>query len=230
MIIQRKWSSLVSIGTFNVIVGFGCSNDPPGACALAFSTALDECARSGLANSQVARSRIWARDANLRKIASDARLEALDGELRAASASFIAPERMPDGIDVLVDLVAISDNRPKQVREYEPRIAPPMSVTIGDIVFLSGNTDVSETFDQQLENICANISKSLKVADVTGEDIVQIDAYVAARLGVAYVYKQIVKCFPCAISITTVEGYSAPEKLVEIEVTASRNSIREPKP
>lgn len=222
MILQRAYSSLAGVVSFNILAGIRCGADAPADCAAGFALAITECEKSGLANPQIVRSRVWARDAALRRVASDTRLEALAGARRAASASFIAPERMGDDCDVIVDLVAMNLPQPKIVREYEPRIAPPMFLAADDFVFVSGNTDTSATYQTQIDRICANIAKSLAVARTDWSQIVKADAYVLRSLDLPRVYRDLAARFPCAISVTSVEGYSAPEKLVEIEVTARR--------
>ena len=212
----RDWSEFAGAGTFRAIVAGGRGVD----CAALFARAFDEIGKSGLGPTQIVRSRIWARDAALRQEASNARLVALAGEKRASSASFIAPEFMAESIDVAVDVVAMAGEGGKQAREYEPRIAPPMFVKFGGLVFLSGNTDISATFDAQLGNICRNIGASLVAAGAAWGDIVNIDAYLSRKMAFADVGKAIRARFPSPVKVVNVEGFSAPEKLIEIEVTA----------
>jgi enamine deaminase RidA (YjgF/YER057c/UK114 family) len=218
MIVQRQWSSLAGIRTFNVIVG-GPSGGSRAAADL-FSAALAEIGEAGFSPANLVRSRIWARDAAIRKVASDARLSALSGDLRAASASFIAPERLAPGVDVLVDLTALAGEGGKVVHEYEPKIAPPMFVRIGGLVFLSGNTDESATFEAQMTRIRAKIAASLAAAETTWDRIVAVAAYFHRDLDRADAVEAVAADFSCPVVLTTVEGYSAPEKRIEIEVTA----------
>ena len=216
MIVFREWNELAGATTFRTIVAGGRAID----CAALFARAFDEIAASGIGPSQIVRSRIWARDAALRQQASNARLVALSGDRRASSASFIAPEIMADGTDVAIDVVAMAGSGGKQIREYEPRIAPPMFVKFSGFVFLSGNTDISATFDAQLENICRNIDASLATAGAARGDIVNVDAYLSRKASFAEVGKAIRARFPTSVKIVNVDGFSAPEKLIEIEVTA----------
>ncbi len=220
--IQRKWSMLAGARAFNVKVGAGSGGNAPESFRAAFDHATEECAAAGFGAHQIVRSRLWARDASTRQVASNIRLEALAGEKRAASASFIAPERLGEGIDMIADITVIDATGEKIVREYEPRIAPPMYVALGDHVFLSGNTDISVSFDAQIERICANIANSLDAAHANWSDIVNTDAYVSIKVDARMAWKLISSRFPCAIAMTSVQGYSAPEKLVEIEVTTKR--------
>ena len=66
---------------------------------------------AGYAPGCLVRSRLFARDANARRIASDLRVEMLTGDLRAASSSYIDPARLPPGVNVAVDLVAVRARR-----------------------------------------------------------------------------------------------------------------------
>jgi len=216
---MRNWSMLVGARSFNILVGAAGGTDAPAAFRLAFETAVRECEAAGFAGANIVRSRIWARDSTTRQIASNVRLEMLAGERRAASASFISPERLPAGIDIIADIVAL-EGKGKTIREYEPAIAPPMFVKSSGFVFLSGNTDVSTTFEQQLEVILSKISRSLEIAGTAWAKIVKVDAYVPQSIDLASAWNAISARFPCPVAMTTVEGYSAREKLVEIEVTA----------
>ncbi len=219
--LQRNWFPLAHLQAFNVTVAFPCNGDPAGECAAAFDAALAEIAAHGAPEPQIIRSRIWARDADLRRIASDARLKALAGQRRAASASFIAPERMPAGADVVIDVVSVGSAERKTIHEYDPAIAPPMFVKLDGLIFVSGNTDISPAFNQQLERICGNIGRSLTTAGAGWKNIIRVDAFISKSLDWERARADIAARFPAGLSMTTVEGYSAAEKLVELEVTAS---------
>ena len=98
--------------------------------------------------------------------------------------------------------------------------APPRFVRHGDLVFLSGNTDISPGFDAQVETIVANIATSLSMAGTQWPKITRVETFVHRSIADARTYASLSAQFPCPILMTGVEGYSAPEKLVEIEVTA----------
>jgi enamine deaminase RidA (YjgF/YER057c/UK114 family) len=221
MNVARTWTTLAGHDIFEVSVGGRIASDAD--LAPLYAAALAEIDGCGLAAPQTARNRIWTRDADIRRRASDARLIAFSGERRGASASFMAPERLPEGVDVIVDVLAVGGAAPKRVVEYEPRIAPPRFVAFGDLIFLSGNTDISERFGAQLDVICRNIGASLAIAGARWRDIARVEVFHARRLeDFARVRAGVSARFPVAPRFTTVEGYSAPEKLVEIEVTAMR--------
>ena len=191
----------------------------------AMESALALVADAGYAPRHLVRSRLFARDANSRRIASDLRVEMLKGDLRAASSSYIDPARLPGGANVAVDLVAVrapADAR-KSVREYEPAIAPPMFVALDGLIYVSGCTDVSEGFAAQLKNVRSNIARNLQAAGVGWSDVIAVSAHVSRTVDADLAWRELVALFPDMIgplSLSPVDGYSAPEKLIEIEATA----------
>jgi hypothetical protein len=123
-----------------------------------------------------------------------------------------------------VDLVAlrVGSDAAKQVREYRPQIAPPMFVTVDGCAFLSGVTDMSDRFEDQLVCIRDTILNSVAQAGGATSGIVNIDAHIARTLDADHAWAAISALFPgsnARISLTQVDGYSAPQKLVELETT-----------
>lgn len=191
----------------------------------AFAQALDLLASVGARREHLVRSRLFARDAAGRRAASDVRLSVLAGDLRAASSSYIDDARIPPQANVVVDLVARLGQPagPKSVREYEPRIAPPMFVALDGVVHLSGVTDINDGFDTQLTNIRANVDASLAAAGATFANVTHIAAHVSRKVALLDAWRAITTRFAApgaTFTLSHVDGYSAPEKLVEIETTA----------
>ena len=181
---------------------------------------------AGLPLEHIVRSRLWARDAEARRRASDTRRAALAGGLRGASASLIAPTRLPDDASVAIDLIVLRAGAPtaaKTIAEYAPPIAPPEYVTLDGMVFLSGNTSTAPGFDTQLTRIRSQIQGSLGKAGATWGSVVHVSAFVSETLEQDSARRQIGERFSelaCPLEVTRVAGFSAPEKLLEIEVTA----------
>jgi enamine deaminase RidA (YjgF/YER057c/UK114 family) len=192
----------------------------------ALTRAIAEVERAGFSREMVARSRLFARDTPARQGASDVRRATLVGDLRGGSSSFSDAERLPKGSRVIMELTAIrplSAGAKKVVREYDPPIAPPMFATFDGLVILSGNTDVSETFEAQLDVIRGKVDASLKTAGSSLDKAVALSAFMSRKVDFDKGRKTILEKFApakCPLVLTTVEGYSAPEKLIEIEVTA----------
>ncbi|HEX2726957.1 MAG TPA: RidA family protein [Beijerinckiaceae bacterium] len=193
------------------------------ACLEAAFAAIRE---TGLPLEHIVRSRLWTRDAEARRRASDTRRAELAGRLRGASASLIAPARLPADTSVAIDLIVLRAGAPtaeKAIAEYDPPIAPPEFVSLDGMVFLSGNTSTAPGFDTQLTRIQSQIHTSLGKTGGTWSRVVHVSAFVSETLDQDGARRQIRERFPelaCPLEMTSVAGFSAPEKLVEIEVTA----------
>lgn len=190
----------------------------------AIEAALAAIEDSGFSAQHLVRSRLFARDAQVRRIASDVRLEVLTGAFRSASSSYVDARRLPAGSSMSIDLVALraKPGAAKQVREYAPQIAPPMFVTLDGCTFLSGVTDMSDQFDDQLVCIRDTILSSIAKAGGSPAAIVNIDAHIARKIDATHAWTAINGLFSAPnarVSLTQVDGYSAPQKLVELETT-----------
>lgn len=192
----------------------------------AIARAVAEVERAGLPAGHIVRSRLWGRDAAARQSGGDARLEVLSGQRRGASSSYIDPGRLPAGADMAIDLYALVSRAPadaKIIREYDPVIAPPQLVLLDGLLVLSGNTDRSDTLEQQMTVIRGKIDRSLEAGGGSWAQVISISAYLARRLPAGDGRTALAKHFPvdrCPLVVSTVDGYTNPEKLVEIEVTA----------
>lgn len=181
--------------------------------------------RAGFSPGHLMRSRLWASDSAARGAASDVRRAFLAGPLRAASASFWGPDNLPSGARVMLDLEALQPaaGATKSVVEYVPAITPPAFVTLDGMVFLSGNTDQSRGLAAQVAAIAAKIRASLARAGSSSAEIVTLSAYLAETENPAAAEAAIRRALPepdCPLSLTIVRGFSAPDKLLEIEVDA----------
>ncbi|MFM1815855.1 MAG: hypothetical protein RLZ98_2550 [Pseudomonadota bacterium] len=192
----------------------------------AIAAALALATQAGLDTRHLARSRLWARDAATRQIASDIRREMLSGDVRAASASFIAPAHLPAGASMLIELFVMApENRgsTKIIREYDPPITPPMFVSFDRMVFFSGDTSKEPGLTNQLSSIRRDLDRFMDIAGTSWDLTTAVSIFLArsenspagrdaAMAGLP--------SLPCPFSITVVDGFSAPEKRVEIEVSA----------
>lgn len=188
----------------------------------AMEEALNLLERAGAPGDHLVRSRLFARDAQTRRTASDMRLEVLADSRRASSSSYIDPARLPEGASMAIELVGrrSAAGAVKSVREYEPRIAPPMFVALDGVIYVSGVTDVTDGFDAQLANIRVAVEQSLSAAGATR--IEHIAAHISRKVSLDHAWGAITRAFPADVTFTLsqVDGYSAAEKLVEIETTA----------
>ena len=125
----------------------------------------------------------------------------------------------------MIDLAALRPTAGaiKAVVEYVPAITPPAFVTLDGMVFLSGNTDRSPGLEAQVAAIADNIRSSLAQARSSCAEIVTLSAYLAETENPAAAHAAIRRALPdlnCPVPIATVRGFSAPDKLLEIEIDA----------
>ena len=226
MTTYRTWNSIDGRDALTVTVGGDGAGTVEQEAQAALDRTISEIVKAGLTRSQVVRGRLYALDRTSRQEASDIRRATLVGPLRCGTSSFIDTERLPKGCRVIMEVTAIKPRDPtaqKVVREYEPVIAPPMFATLDGLVFLSGNTDESATFEAQLGAIRGKIDASLKAAGTDISKAVAVSAFMSKTIDIHAGRKAIAAALSgatCPIVLTTVEGYSAPTKLIEIEVTA----------
>lgn len=188
-----------------------------------FQTVLES---HGLDLSDTVRSRLFARDRDARDAASAVRSRVLSGPARAATSSYIAPDRFDSGAAVAMDLIAVHPQPacPKRVRENDPPRTPCRYLTCGPLVVLSGQTAVLPTLETQVTtNILPRIGQYLAEARSGWDRVAEVNCYLhkdespdhmrALFLEVATMLPPLFACHP-------VEGYSARGKRVEVEVTA----------
>lgn len=216
---------------FVELSGEGPEGSAPGEAAEAlfaeFARVLDE-ERLGLADT--VRSRLFGRDRAARDAASDVRRDTLSGPARAATSSYIAPALFASQANIAMDLIAL---RPepgfeKTIRENDPPRLPCRYLTRGPLVVFSGQTAVLATLDDQLRtNILPRITDYLAECGCGWDDVVHTSCYLHASQSAADLRSLIQATtggLPRELAIHFVEGYSAEGKLVEVEVTAYRQS------
>lgn len=224
--IAREWSSLAGREMFSVSVTGDGQGTPEEETERVIATAIAEIEAAGYGRDHIVRSRLFARNAEMRARASDCRRALLVGPLRGSSSSFCDAERLPGHARMSLDLSAIRPRDPqarKIVREYEPVIAPPMFVALDRLVFLSGLTDTMPSLADQVPAIAQAIRHSLRQGGSKITAAKSLRVFLAKSEDPAQAMKLIAAEFPdlpCPIWLTTVDGYSAPEKRIEIEVTA----------
>jgi enamine deaminase RidA (YjgF/YER057c/UK114 family) len=183
----------------------------------------------GLSLADTARSRLWARDPASRDAAGKLRRQVLAGPARSASSSYVCPQRLPQGARVALDLAAV---RPpadasweKFAVERDPPAVPIRYLVAGDLVVFSGMTAVLPTFDEQMDAILARASSELEAAGTSWEGVAHAGFYhhrsVTADT-VDRVFRRRVGLEVPERAFVPVDGYSAPGKLVELELTAAR--------
>lgn len=226
MTVSRAWLSWRGRELLTVsVAGRRADGDVAAQSRAAIARGLAELSAAGFAPDHILRSRLWARDAAARTAASDERRALLAGGKRGGSASFFDDERFADGGDMIIDMIALRAPTAarKTIVEYDPPIAPPLFVALDGMVALSGNTDISPAFADQIKRIGDKIDLTLDKAGAAWPQVVTLSAFVAKSIDPAVARAAIAARFPrlaCPIEISSVVGFSAPEKLIEIETTA----------
>jgi hypothetical protein len=181
----------------------------------------------GLSLDNTVRSRLWGRDRESRDAGSNARVKILSGKARSASSSYIAPGHFDSPAKVAVDLLAMrpaSSTSAKRVVEYEPAIVPIRFLVYERFVVLSGVTAVLPTLEEQLANILPRIAGSLVDGGSSWEKVERVSFYLhrsqtIERLKELFAHH--VKAVIPQLEYVFVDGYSAPGKFCEVEVTAT---------
>ena len=170
------------------------------------------------------RTRLWARDAGARNRGSRARVEVLSGGARSASSSYIAPDHLKTSADIAIDLVAMKPAKglQKTLVEYDPPIVPLRYLVYGPLVHLSGVTSVKATLAEQAAEVLQAISGSLEHAGTSWDKVVKVSFHLLRGESQAEMERLFGNRAPNAeIDYALVDGYSTPDKRVEIEVTAA---------
>jgi enamine deaminase RidA (YjgF/YER057c/UK114 family) len=223
--ITSEWSDIDGRRLFTVSVATATQGDVAQETAHAIDDALAALTAAGLRPDHIVRSRLFTHDRESRQQASDMRRVQLGGTLRGASASFWDAARLPSDARVRIDLCAMDappDN--KQIVEYAPAIAPPKFVRLGGLVFLSGVTDITPGLSAQVSAIRDTIDTSLADAGTDLRAARLVSVFLAREEDPRAALALVADLFPearCPVSLTQVGGYSAPEKRIEIEVTAA---------
>ena len=194
--------------------------------ARTLTAALAAIRDAGFSPENIVRSRLFTRDRQSRQEASDSRRALLSGNLRGASSSFFDPDRLPGETRVQLDLEALASasGPAKRIVEYDPPIAPPKFVTLDGLVFLSGVTDTGPGLAVQVPAIAAAIRASLAAAGTDLSRARRVAVFLALEESpqeALALIGQAMPGLPCPVTLTRVGGYSAPEKRIEIEVTAA---------
>ena len=126
-----------------------------------------------------------------------------------------------------MDLIALrpaGSNSAKRVVEYEPPIVPIRFLVYEGFVVLSGVTAVLPTLEEQFANILPRIAGSLNDGGASWEKVERVSFYLHRSQtieGLKELFRRHVKAVIPQMEYVFVDGYSAPGKLCEIEVTAT---------
>lgn len=195
-----------------------------------FERAGAELRTLGLALDQnVVRSRVYGRTREDRDIVSAARGKAFTGQSRAATSSFISPAHIATAADVALDLYAMAaptEGVPRKVTEMDPPQPFIRHLVWGPLVFHAGMTNEHfPTLKEQCAEILPRAGARLKENSCDWKNVVRISFFLHNSQDPQAVLAHAAALVPVPLDnaeIELVEGYSRPNKLVEIEITARR--------
>lgn len=193
-----------------------------------FDRFADTLARHQLTLADTVRSRLFGRDRAVRDLGSTIRVEVLSGPARCATSSYIAPARLASGADIAMDLIALRP-RPgleKKIRENDPPRTPCRYLTCGPLMILSGQTCTDPGLETQVAgDILPRITGYLAEANSGWDQVAEANCYLHESQtpdAMRALFERVAGRLPSGFACHRVAGYSAPGKLVEVEITALR--------
>jgi len=177
----------------------------------------------------VVRNRVFGRTRAARDVVSAVRGKSFTGQSRAATSSFITTTHFDSAADVALDLYAMAapaGGVPRQVTEHTPAQPFIKHLIWGPMVFLAGMTcEDHPTLQQQYQDILPRAATILKEAGCDWKNVVRIAFCLHKDEDPQALLAGVGALVPVDLGnaeIEFVEGYSRPDKLVEIEITARR--------
>ena len=172
------------------------------------------------------RTRLWARNSDARNRGSRARIEMLANDARSASSSYIDPSHFETNASIAIDLIAMkpASGLAKAVKEYDPPAVPPRYAAYGPLVYFSGVTSTKSTLAEQANEILNIIGGSLADAGSSWAQATKVSFYLQREETegeMATLFAAAVIATEAELDYHFVDAYSAPDKRVEIEVTAT---------
>jgi len=187
----------------------------------------EELKSHGLSLENTVRTRIWGRDRDARNLATAARSNILTGNAKAASSSYISPQRFDSAAKVALDLLAMRPSRFDAERKAV-EFAPPRNylcyLRYDSFVFLSGYTSDAVTLDDQVPKILTAVANGLTVAATNWSNLLKLSLFLH-RSQKLDALKEILERGHLTPDVSKaefgfVDGYSGDKSLLEIEATA----------
>lgn len=195
-----------------------------------FVRADTELAGLGLAlTHNTVRTRVFGRTREARNAGSEVRAAALTGTARAAGSSFISSAHFASAADVALDLFAMAaptTGATRKVTEYEPQQNFIRHLTWGPMVFLAGMTcEHLPSVREQCGDVLGRAGELLRETGCDWRNVVRISFFLHRNEDPKALLDGVAALAPVSLAdaeIEFVDGYSRPNKLIEIEITARR--------
>ena len=185
----------------------------------------------GLSLENTVRTRLWGRDRQARNLGTAARSKSLTGNAKAASSSYVSPNRFDS--DAKSSRGPARYNTSACTPERRPvEFQPPRNYLCylchDSFVFLSGYTSAAETLEAQVSDIIKAVAGGLMVAGSMWDKLVKVSLFLH-RSQKLETLKQLLERGPalpgnCQIEFGFVDGYAGDKSLLEVEATALAGS------
>jgi enamine deaminase RidA (YjgF/YER057c/UK114 family) len=177
----------------------------------------------------VVRSRVFGRTREDRDVVSAVRGTTFVGQARAATSSYISPRHFASTADVALDLYAMAapnEGVPRKVTEMEPLQPFIRHLVWGPLVFHAGMTNEHvPTLKEQCAEILPRAGERLKENGCDWKNVVKVSFFLHQDETAEALLAAVGAAAPVPLDNAEIEfvaGYSRPNKLVEIEITARR--------
>jgi enamine deaminase RidA (YjgF/YER057c/UK114 family) len=173
------------------------------------------------------RTRIFGRSGEARTAGSTARTQALVGRSRAAGSSYVSVPHFASMADVGLDVFAMAapaGNPARHVTEHEPEQSFIRHLAWGPMVFLAGMTcETQPTLQAQCADILPRAGTLLRETGCDWRNVVRVSFFLHRDQDPEALLAGVAAVAPIPLEqaeIELVEGFSRPNKLIEIEITA----------
>jgi enamine deaminase RidA (YjgF/YER057c/UK114 family) len=187
----------------------------------------EELKSHGLSLQNVVRTRVWGKHRTARTLATGARSKILTGSAKAASSSYISPQRFDSDAMVALDLLAMRPSRPDAERkpvEFEPPRNYLCYLRSDSFIFLSGYTSDLETLENQVPQILRAVASGLTVAASDWSHLVKLSCFLHRSQKLDTLKELLEKGTPAIdvakVEVGFVDGYAGDKSLLEVEATA----------
>ena len=187
----------------------------------------EELKNHGLSLQNIVRTRVWGKDKTARTLATAARSKILTGNAKAASSSYVSPQRFDSDAKMALDLVAMRPSRPDAERkpvEFEPPRNYLYHLRYDSLAIFSGFTSDADTLENQVAAVLRALSIAFGVAATNWSNVVKLSLFLHRSQKLDALKELLEKGTP-ALDIAKVEfgfvdGYAGDRSLLEVEATA----------
>lgn len=209
-----------------------CGEAPPGASveeetSQLFKTFEHELLGLGLSLKNTVRTRLWARDRQVRNLGTAARSQILTGEAKASSSSYIAPRHFDSSsARVAVDLLAMRPSRPDAERrpvEFQPPRNYLCYLRYDSVAFFSGYTSDADTLEIQVPKVLTALGGAVAVSAAKWDNLLRLSVFLQRSQKIDVV-KELLTKGPRVelqnVEFGFVDGFAGEKSLLEVEATA----------